>query len=166
MHGHTHFIRAPSVVAFCSAARAATSEVRSYTESSIDPDGPGGSSTDTIPGLSKVVANGTISCESNGFAVRLSERYRDDYRGEYAYLFGQRQYRYTLPEQQIDLQVSYDFPEQTSLHGLSLLLQVYNLNNSPFRTTVTNSTDPAKLNFPEEYTEYGRQYLIGFRYSL
>jgi iron complex outermembrane recepter protein len=138
----------------------------SYTESSIDPDGPGGSSTDTIPGLSKVVANGTIYYESNGFAVRLSERYRDEYRGEYAYLFGQRQYRYTLPEQQIDLQVSYDFPEHMSLHGLSLLLQVYNLNNSPFRTTVTNSTDPAKLNFPEEYTEYGRQYLIGFRYSL
>jgi iron complex outermembrane recepter protein len=139
----------------------------SYTESSIDPDGPNqGSSTDTVPGLSKVVGNATIYFERNGFAARVSERYRDTYRGEYAYLFGQRQYRYTLPEQQIDLQLSYDFPEHTSLHGLSLLLQVYNLNNSPFRTTVTNSTEPVKINFPEEYTEYGRQYLLGFRYSL
>jgi iron complex outermembrane recepter protein len=138
----------------------------SYTESSIDPDGPGGSSTDTVPGLSKVVANGTIYYENKGFAVRLSERYRDQYRGEYAYLFGQRQYRYTLPEQQLDLQLSYDFQEGTTLHGLSLLAQIYNLNNSPFRTTVTNSTDPLRLNFPEEYTEYGRQYLLGFRYSL
>jgi iron complex outermembrane recepter protein len=138
----------------------------SYTESSIDPDGPGGSSTDTVPGLSKIVANGTIYYERNGFSARLSERYRDDYRGEYAYLFGQRQYRYTLPERQLDLQLSYDFQENTTLHGLSLLAQVYNLNDSPFRTTVTNSTDPARLSFPEEYTEYGRQYLLGFRYSL
>jgi iron complex outermembrane receptor protein len=52
------------------------------------------------------------------------------------------------------------------MNGLSLLLQIYNLNNSPFRTTVTNSTDPATINFPEEYTEYGRQYMFGFRYSL
>ena len=138
----------------------------SYTESSIDPDGPNqGSSTDTIPGLSKVVGNATIYYERNGFAARVSERYRDTYRGEYSYLFGSRQYRYTLPEQQIDLQLSYDFPEHTSMRGLSLLFQVYNLNNSPFRTTVTNSTTPT-ITFPEEYTEYGRQYLLGFRYSL
>jgi len=51
------------------------------------------------------------------------------------------------------------------MRGLSLLFQVYNLNNSPFRTTVTNSTTPT-ITFPEEYTEYGRQYLLGFRYSL
>jgi iron complex outermembrane receptor protein len=118
-----------------------------------------------VPGLSKVVANGTIYYEKNGFALRLSERYRDEYRGEYAYLFGQRTYRYTLPEQQLDLQLSYDFQEHTALHGLSLLVQVYNLNNSPFRTTVTSATDPG-ITFPEEYTEYGRQYVIGFRYNL
>ena len=51
------------------------------------------------------------------------------------------------------------------LHGLSLLFQVYNLNNEPFRTTVSDSNGML-LTFPEEYTEYGRQYLLGFRYSL
>lgn len=137
----------------------------SYTESSIDPDGPGGSSTDTIPGLSKVVANGTIFYERNGFAARLSERYRDQYRGEYSALFGQRTYRYTLSERQLDLQLSYDFQDGARLQGLSLLFQVYNLNNQPFRTTVSDANG-LKLTLPEEYTKYGRQYLLGFRYSL
>jgi iron complex outermembrane receptor protein len=137
----------------------------SYTESSIDPDGPGGSSTDTLPGLSKIVVNGTVFYERSGFAARLSERYRDQYRGEYGALFGQRTYRYTLDERQLDLQLSYDFQESSRLHGLSLLFQVYNLNNEPFRTTVSDSNG-LLIDFPEEYTEYGRQYLLGVRYSL
>jgi iron complex outermembrane receptor protein len=137
----------------------------SYTESSIDPDGPGGSSTDTIPGLSKVVANATLFYERNGFAARVSERYRDKYRGEYGALFGQRTYRNTLSERQLDLQVSYEFQKGNRLQGMSLLFQVYNLNNEPFRTTVSDANGML-LTFPEEYTQYGRQYLFGFRYGL
>ncbi len=138
----------------------------SYTESSIDPDGPGGSSTDTIPGLSKIVANATVYYENDNFGVRLSQRYRDKYRGEYSSLFGQRQYRYTLGERQLDLQVSYNFPEKSSLNGLSLLFQINNLNDSPFRTQVSEASGSTGLLLPEEYTEYGRQYLLGFRYEL
>jgi len=138
----------------------------SYTESSIDPDGPGGSATDTIPGLSKIVANATVYYEKSGFSARLSERYRDKYRGEYSSLFGQRQYRYTLPERQLDMQLSYDFASGSRLKGLSLLFQVNNLNNSPFRTQVSEASGATGLLLPEEYTEYGRQYLLGFRYEL
>ncbi|MBF6025178.1 TonB-dependent receptor [Lysobacter niastensis] len=138
----------------------------SYTESSIDPDGPDlGSSTDTIPGLSKVVANATFYYENHGFAARISERYRDKYRGEYSSLFGQRQYRYTLSEKTVDLQLSYDFAETSRLSGLSLLFQVNNLNNEPFRTEASESTGTG-IFLPEEYTEYGRQYLIGFSYKM
>lgn len=139
----------------------------SYTESSIDPDGPGGSNTDTIPGLSKVVANATLFYEKHGFSARVSERYRDQYRGEYSSLFGARQYRFTMPESVVDLQLSYDFAESSSLSGLTLLFQVNNLNNEPFRTQVSEASgaDPTFL-FPEEYTEYGRQFLLGFRYEL
>ena len=137
----------------------------SYTESSIDPDGPGGSSTDTIPGLSKIVANATVFYERNGLAARVSERYRDQYRGEYGSLFGQRTYRYTLSERQLDLQLSYDFQDGTRLQGMSLMFQIYNLNNEPFRTTVSDSNGLSVI-FPEEYTEYGRQYMFGFRYNL
>jgi len=138
----------------------------SYTESSIDPDGPDqGSSTDTFPGLSKIVANATVYYEKHGFSARASQRYRDKYRGEYSSLFGQRVYRYTLSERTVDLQLGYDFPESSRLSGLSLLLQVNNVNNEPFRTEVSSGTHP-DLFFPEEYTEYGRQYLLGFRYKL
>ena len=138
----------------------------SYTESSIDPDGPGiGSSTDTFPGLSKIVANATVYYEKNGFSARVSQRYRDPYRGEYSSIFGQRTYRYTLSERTMDLQFGYDFPESSALSGLSILLQVNNLNNEPFRTEVSDSHGMG-IFFPEEYTEYGRQYLLGFRYKL
>ncbi|MEL1263783.1 TonB-dependent receptor [Pseudoxanthomonas putridarboris] len=138
----------------------------SYTESSIDPDPNDDSTgTDTIPGLSKIVANATVYYEKHGFSARLSQRYRDRYRGEYSSLFGQRQYRFTLSERTLDLQLGYDFPESSALSGLSILLQVNNLNNEPFRTEVSESTGTG-LFFPEEYTEYGRQYMLGFRYRL
>ena len=134
----------------------------SYTESSMD---PGGGSRDTFPGLSKIVANATVYYENHGFSARVSQRFRDPYRGEYSSRFGQRTYRYTTNERVLDLQFGYDFPESGRLSGLSLLLQVNNLNNEPFRTVVTAGTHPDLL-FPEEYTEYGRQYLIGARYAF
>ncbi|HEY5972456.1 MAG TPA: TonB-dependent receptor, partial [Pseudoxanthomonas sp.] len=139
----------------------------SYTESSIDPD-PGDNSlgSDTIPGLSKIVANATVYYEKHGFSARLSQRYRDHYRGEYSSLFLQRQYRFTLSERTLDLQLNYDFPDGSPLSGLSVLLQANNLTNEPFRTEVSEATGYAPTFFPEEYTEYGRQYLLGFRYEL
>lgn len=140
----------------------------SYTESSIDPDpNDGNPGTDTIPGLSKIVANATLYYEKHGFSARVSQRYRDEYRGEYSSLFGARQIRFTKPERQIDLQFSYDFPDTSRMSGLTLLLQVNNLDNEPFRTEVSEATNTTNgLFLPEEYTEYGRQYLIGFRYDL
>jgi len=134
----------------------------SYTESSMD---PGSGSRDTFPGLSKIVANATVYYENNGFSARVSQRFRDPYRGEYGSRFGQRTYRYTTNERVIDLQLGYDFPESSALSGLSILFQVNNVNNEPFRTVVSDSNGLG-LFFPEEYTEYGRQYLIGFRYKL
>ncbi len=138
----------------------------SYTESSIDPDPNDDSAgTDTIPGLSKVVANATLFYEKHGFGARVSQRYRDGYRGEYGSLFGQRSYRNTLSERVTDLQLSYDFPDGSRLKGLSLMFQVNNVTNEPFRTVVSEGTGTG-LFLPEEYTEYGRQYLLGFSYRL
>ncbi len=138
----------------------------SYTESSIDPDGPGGSSTDTLPGLSKVVANATVYYEKHGFSARISQRYRDEYRGEYASLFGDRIYQNTMAESTMDLQVGYDFPETSKLSGLSVLLQVNNVTNEPYRTETTAGGIDQTIFLPSEYKEYGRQYLLGFRYKL
>jgi len=139
----------------------------SYTESSIDPDPSDNSpGTDTIPGLSKIVANATLFYEKHGFGARVSQRYRDPYRGEYGSLFGQRSYRNTLSERVTDLQLSYDFPDSSRLKGLSLMFQVNNLTNEAFRTEVSAAGAAATVFLPEEYTEYGRQYLLGFRYKL
>lgn len=138
----------------------------SYTESSIDPDPNDDSAgSDTIPGLSKIVANATLYYEKHGFGARVSQRYRDGYRGEYSALFGQRQYRNTLSERTTDLQLSYAFGEASRLKGLSLLFQVNNLTDEPFRTEVSEATGTG-LFLPEEYTKYGRQYMLGFRYEL
>ena len=138
----------------------------SYTESSIDPDGPGGSSTDTLPGLSKVVANATVYYEKHGFSARISQRYRDEYRGEYASLFGDRIYQNTMAESTMDLQVGYDFPETSKLSGLSVLLQINNVTNEPYRTETTAGGIDQTIFLPSEYREYGRQYLLGLRYQL
>lgn len=138
----------------------------SYTESSIDPDpGDNSAGSDTIPGLSKVVGNATVYYEANGFSVRLSQRYRGAYRGEYGSLFGTRQYRFTKAERQLDLQLGYDLGDSIGVAGLSLIFQIYNLNNSPFRTEVSEATGTG-IFLPEEHTEYGRQYLLGVRYDL
>ncbi|MBB3276373.1 MULTISPECIES: TonB-dependent receptor [unclassified Pseudoxanthomonas] len=137
----------------------------SYTETSIKPNGPGTSETTTLPGLSKIVANATVYYEKNGFGARISQRYRDSYRGEYAYIHGNRAIMRSMSERQLDLQLSYEFGESSALNGLSLLFQVNNLNNSPYRT-VQDSNFPGGAMAPQEYNEYGRQYLMGVSYKF
>jgi iron complex outermembrane receptor protein len=46
---------------------------------------------------------------------------------------------------------------------MSLLLQINNLTNSPYRTT--NGTTNGVL-APEMYEKYGRQVLVGVNYKL
>ncbi|MBW8823919.1 MAG: TonB-dependent receptor [Xanthomonadales bacterium] len=137
----------------------------SYTKTSIQPEGTGSPVTDTLPGLSKIVANGTVFYERKGFSIRLSERYRSSYRGEYAYLFGSRSVLRSQSERQLDFQTSYEFGENTRLHGLSILFQVNNITNTPYRT-VQDSNFPGGLMAPQEYTTYGRQYMVGLSYKL
>ena len=64
------------------------------------------------------------------------------------------------------LQVGYDFPETSKLSGLSVLLQVNNVTNEPYRTETTAGGIDQTIFLPSEYKEYGRQYLLGFRYKL
>lgn len=125
---------------------------------------PGGPRT--LPGLSRKVANLTLFYERYGFSVRVAERYRSSYTGEGVALFDQLGYTKILANRQTDLQLGYAF-SSGRWNGLSLLLQVNNLSNSP-DSTVQIATLPnnVPMTRPLEYDTWGRTVLLGFNYKI
>jgi TonB-dependent receptor len=125
---------------------------------------PGGPKT--LPGLSHKVGNLTLYYERDGFSVRVAQRYRSSFTGEAVALFDQLGYTKILANRQTDLQLEYDFSQGT-LDGLSILLQVNNLSNSPDATvqyaTLANNVP---ITMPLEYDTWGRTVLLGFSYKL
>ncbi|MBP3985307.1 TonB-dependent receptor [Pseudoxanthomonas helianthi] len=139
----------------------------SYTESNINPSGGDTSQSEQtwLPGLSRDVANLTLYYEKHGFSARINERYRSSFRGEIYSLFFSRAYTTVLADKQTDLQLGYEFGEGSALSGMSILFQVNNLTNSPYRT-VQDSQFAGGASQPLEYNEYGRQYLLGLTYKF
>ncbi|GAB3339973.1 TonB-dependent receptor [Marilutibacter aestuarii] len=123
----------------------------------LDPESASsvGSGPISLPGLSDEVYNLTAYFERSGFEARVSQRKRSDFIGEIGNFAGNRTLRYVVGEDIIDAQVSYTFPESSSLGGLSLLLQAQNLTNSPYQTYAGSKDRPL------EYIEWGRTYLVG-----
>jgi len=103
--------------------------------------------------------------EKHGFSARVSQRYRSAYRGEVTGLFAQRAFSEILPEKQIDFQTGYSFDDGGRFKGLSVLLQVNNLNNEPYQTKQGDPFSGGSY-APERYTTYGRQVLLGLSYKL
>ena len=134
----------------------------SATESSIHPNGPG--TKEKLPGLSGVVSNVTAFYEKNGFSARVSRRYRSAYRGEVTGLFAQRAFSEILAESQVDFQLGYSI-EKGPLKGAALLLQVNNVQNTPYQTMQGDAFTGGSY-APERYTTYGRQVLLGLNYKL
>lgn len=136
-----------------------------FTDSSIRilaPDSASsvGNAPISLPGLSKRVYNLTAYYEKNGFEARVNQRRRSDFIGEIGNFAGNRTLRYVVGENITDAQVSYSFGDATSLKGLSLLLQVNNLNNAAYRTYAGSKDRPL------EYIEWGRTYLLGVNYKF
>ena len=125
---------------------------------------PGGPKT--LPGLSHKSGDVTLYYERNGFSARISQRYRSSFTGEAVALFDQLGYTKILANRQTDLQLEYDF-SQGPMTGLSILLQVNNLSNSPDATvqyaTLANNVP---MTMPLEYDTWGRTVLLGFSYKL
>lgn len=120
----------------------------------------------TLPGLSKKVANLTLYYEKNGFSVRIAERFRSAFTGEAVALFDQLGYTKVLADRQTDFQAEYDF-SQGRWKGLSLLLQVNNLTNTPYHTEqIAGLSNGVSLGLPLEYDTYGRTVLFGVNYKL
>ena len=131
----------------------------SYTESNLRPEGP--NDPRKLPGLSGTVAGLTVYYEKDGFSARVGQRYRSAFRGEINGLHYARSFTEINAERQTDLQLGYEF-NGGRLKGLSVLLQVNNLTNTPYATV--NGTGGVIA--AEAYEKYGRQYLLGLNYKL
>jgi iron complex outermembrane recepter protein len=134
--------------------------VSSYsdTSSAIQPNGPNGGSS-PLPGLSRRVLNTSIYYEKYGFQARISQRDRSAYVGEVTGFGADREFRFIKGERVTDLQLGYGF-DSGALKGLSVLLQVNNLRNSPYQTY---DGTPDK---PNQITYYGRTTLLGVNYKF
>lgn len=115
-----------------------------------------------IPGYSKWVGNLTAFYENNGFNVRGSMRYRSGYLGDFALYSGGLDRQNVLSETIFDAQVGYDFPDGSSLHGLSLYVQGQNLTDERSATVADTSIPKEYL----KYQTYGRRFLAGFTYKF
>ncbi len=130
----------------------------SDTRSTIHPNGPG--TSEPLPGLSKYVSSATAYYERFGFSARVSQRHRSAFQGEVQGFGGDRTRRVFEGETVTDMQLGYTF-QSGVLENLSVLLQVNNLENEPFRSSFGGSDLQ-----PREYFEYGRTYLFGVNYRF
>lgn len=131
------------------------------SESSLKPDGP--NSPSRLPGLSRHVVSLTAYYEGGGFSARINQRYRSAFRGEITALHNQREFTEILPDRQTDFQIGYEI-QSGAARGLSILLQVNNLRDSPYATRQGNGF--GNVIAPLEYNRYGRQTLLGVSYRL
>lgn len=115
----------------------------------------------TLPGLSEDLANVTVFYERGGFAARLSARYRSEFIGELQGFGAGREFRLVDDEFVMDAQISYAFPEQSRLAGLSMFVQGTNINDEPFATFQSNDRRQVI-----HYQEYGATWYMGFSYKF
>jgi TonB-dependent receptor len=125
---------------------------------------PGGPTT--FPGFSKKVGALTLYYEKYGASVRIAETYRSPFTGEVVGNFDQLGYTQIAIDRTVNLQAGYELQDGPA-KGLSFLLQINNLTNSPYKT-VQITTLPAGGTFstPLEYDTFGRSFLVGVNYKL
>lgn len=114
-----------------------------------------------LPGLSKEVSNVTLYYERYGFSTRVSRRHRSPFLGEVTGFGNDRSDRYINHEDIVDFQIGYAFPDTSALQGLSVLFQVNNLTNEPYREYFPDFTG-----LPRMFNEYGRTALLGVTYKF
>ncbi|EIM01517.1 TonB-dependent receptor [Rhodanobacter thiooxydans] len=127
---------------------------------------PGLDPPTTLPGLSRKVANLAVYYEKYGWSVRVAERYRSSFTGEAVARFDQLDYTKVLANRQTDFQLGYAFTEG-NWSGLSLLLQVSNLTNTPDKSVqISGLPNNVQVTSPKEYDTWGRTVLFGVNYKL
>jgi len=125
---------------------------------------PGGPTT--FPGFSKKVGALTLYYEKYGASVRIAGTYRSPFTGEVVGNFDQLGYTQVETDKTLNFQAGYEFQDGRA-KGLSILLQINNLNNSPYRTVqITSLPAGGSFTTPLEYDTYGRTFLLGVNYKL
>ncbi len=138
----------------------------SFTDSSILANGPANTAAwQSLPGLSKRVANLQLYYEKYGYSFRISDNYRSDFRGEYTSLFGNTTILRTLAQNTIDAQASYEL-QSGPAKGLQFLFQIVNLTNTPDKNVQDGSGFGGNVTAPLETNKYGRTYLFGVNYKF
>lgn len=120
-----------------------------------------------LDGLSGVATNFTLYYERHGLSARVGSRHRSAFVTTVRGTFGENVPSKIEGETILDAQLGYAF-ESGAFKGLSLMLQVNNLRDRPYRTRVgisTGASDP-NATLPERYTSYGRQVLLGGSYKF
>ena len=123
-----------------------------------------------LEGLSGRVWSAVVFYEKNGFEARLAQRYRSDFMASVRGVWITNSMSAIQEERITDAQIAYNF-ESGSMKGLSLLLQVNNVGDTPYRTETNNdgwsATHSGQYQMvPEAYQTYGREYLAGCNYKF
>jgi iron complex outermembrane recepter protein len=114
----------------------------------------------SVPGLSRVIRNVSVYYENYGFQARISQRSRSNFIGEIQGFGADRTPVLIDGDTVIDFQTGYTFSDDSALHGATILFQINNLTNEPYRQIFPDS-------FLTQRTEkYGRQYLLGVTYKF
>jgi iron complex outermembrane recepter protein len=120
----------------------------------------------TFPGFSKKVGAATLYYEKYGASARIAWTYRSAFTGEVVANFDQVGYTQVATDRTVNFQAGYEF-SQGRVKGLSILLQINNLTDSPYRTfSNTTVSGGAMVRTPTEYDTFGRTFLLGFNYKL
>jgi TonB-dependent receptor len=119
----------------------------------------------TFPGFSKKVGALTLYYEKYGASARIAWTYRSAFTGEVLANFDQLGYTQIATDKTANFQAGYEF-RTGKVQGLSILLQVNNLTNSPYRTVAITTIGGTSTTTPHEYDTFGRIFLLGVNYKL
>ncbi len=123
----------------------------------------------TIDGLSGLSNNITVFYEKYGFSARASQRYRSAYSATTRDIFFRPTTKSQGKDKVVDMQIGYAFSDSGLYKGLSVLLQVNNVSDTPTRNykTVGNVDVPDPTQLVPNYTyQFGRQTLLGLNYKF
>ncbi|MCG7565117.1 TonB-dependent receptor [Pseudoalteromonas sp. CnMc7-15] len=134
----------------------------SHTGVEQDMEDPNGNDYE-LPGLSDSIQSLTVYYERYGFTARTSMRKRSDFKGD-IYGVGFSTDQVDIQGETIwDAQLGYDFADSgiQGLESLEITFQVQNITEEPFISLQGDNALQVR-----DYQDYGRTYLLGFKYEL